>query len=385
MEAFDPLLDRVRDEEDDALDALRDAGAAGATAVVAAILASDDDEEELLAALVEVASPSIADVLYAAFESGPGELQTRVAGALARLGDSRVSARICSVALDPKTWSTRRRQAVDALGDLGDTAVLGTLEKLAERVLGDALGDVAEQTRQVLSQRGEHGVDPLYLLVRLAIAMAKLGDHRLASGVVTLVSMGEASIAREEAPVVHAYAAAALAHTAGPGMLPALEGVIRTGGVEARYRALFPLSLLGTRGAIDALAHATEDSHHLVAQSALAHVGRVTGERFEERRGELAGWWKRSRSTYREDVCYRRGQPICAPLLRDLLHGRASVDEVLNEVCIMSGLDLRREAVREGIAPQQVALRAVASLELRPHSVLKYGKTFDLGVLVREA
>jgi hypothetical protein len=199
----------------------------------------------------------------------------------------------------------------DALGELGVAAAIEPLRGVAEKIA--PLDDADGLEAAVRNAREQQDVSELKLLLRVLVALAKLGHH-VPGPVLQLAGCGRGED-DYDALEVRSIAAAAMKYVVGPGMLFALRTSLREDNSDVVDPALAACRLLGARQVASELVHVVEKrgEHAGAAYSSLhAIVGVWPNDAVEVHGlepGELGRWWGDFESNLDGDTSYRLGEP----------------------------------------------------------------------------
>jgi len=298
--------------------------------------------------LLKVNDPEIVPLLVSSLDAKNIDLSMTAFEVLGHSGDERALSPLIERLVSSEQTSTRRRQSVHALGELGEQGAVEPLLNVASSILNE-LDDLDTALERLLQEvEEEWDVDSLRLIITIATSLAKLGNHLLASIVVDLTRFNPEESELDELDdmqIVRAEAAQALCHTVGSGMLPALQKAVREGNIETRDSALEALFYLGLPESIETLLSRTDDSSNQVANNALIWFNRLTGTDFEPFEDELAdvhSWWDDHRSEYASGVCHRLGKPLSVEDVIEQLRVPNSTPDIVRELYIITGKDLSR-------------------------------------------
>jgi HEAT repeat protein len=313
MESQD-LIRRAAEGDDEAADRL-----VGEPDLLPAVLTALDHAKPvglLDNVVIRMSRPSAVPTLIDALASGSYDVRRASALALGRSGDRRALEPLLAMLDEVDLSEPDRSFAADALGDLGDPAAIHRLHA------------TVDATRPDLEWN-----DWPILLIRCAVALAKLGDHSAAGAVLAALA--------SEMETARSLAARALCIVTAPGMTQALGDRLRDRSREVRLAVIEPLFLLGTVGAVEALIPACEDDVDDVALRALLRLGDLLGEEFDDDDGEQEAReaWDRHRESFLPQTCHRWGRPL---QVHDLLAGWESVPnrrtDLAAELTIVTGL-----------------------------------------------
>lgn len=212
--------------------------------------------------------------------------------------------------LDPDGHSGRIAHCADALGTLRRPETIG--------MLNDAVDRISNAPHVAPAIAGEPPDEKLYIdedllstLLRLIIALAKLGEHDSVSKVIALtgyIGSSEYSVYQ----TVRAEAAKALQHTVGPGAFAAIRSSLRDEYYEVRLEAMYAAFYLGAREAISELIECRDDEHPFLSNNIPVILEEITGASFFgfEERDNMLSWWEANQDYYEPGICYRFGQPV---------------------------------------------------------------------------
>lgn len=233
----------------------------------------------------------------------------------------------------------RRSLAARALGELGFTCARTSLIEVVHEVLGPAIDRTS--LMQLISSSDEFDEDRLRLVLEIAIAMAKLGDHELLSVPVAILACRSGQDNR----TIRAEAARAFQYIVGPGLFPSIQEALHDDAPEVRLEAIDAIFYLGVKESISELVFLTQDNDEEVAEKAKSSILKLAdkwlnGSEYVECMSteEFQEWWSHTQDNFDASVCYRLGEPMRLFRVTELLKPQAYL-EILRELLIITGQD----------------------------------------------
>lgn len=319
---------------------LVDMGIPAVPAIVDAIRAREKDPTwNLRKILLQIRDPDIVPIFIELIEDQNSNLVLTAFEALGRFKDARAFDPLTNCLLDPTKRETRRSQAAEALGELGDQRAIEKLLSVAREIVQQP--DVAPAIKEYpISEGVEIDESSLRLVLSIAIALAKLGNHEMAAVVTALVRYQSNDVYSDD-EVIRTQAAEALHYVVGPGALSALRDALRDDYSEVRVKSIDAVFYLGVKEGINELMQCVDDENSSVSNNAIVRLGDLTGESFDHNigAGELQQWWRLYEGTYSTGICYRSGKPIWLPDVIALLETPRWRDQVVRELRILTGED----------------------------------------------
>jgi hypothetical protein len=229
--------------------------------------------------------------------------------------------------------------AAEALGELGDPRAIEVLLNVSNHILSEP--DIAPAIGGLpLPEDVEVDESMLRLLLSVAIALAKLGNHTMASIVISLLHYNSSDVYSDD-EMIRTQAARALQYIVGSGIFRALQDALHDAYDEVRLNAIDAIFYLGIRDAISELILCVNDESTRVSEHVLTRLGDLTGKRFEDavQLEDLQMWWSQHEKEYDSGICYRLGKPLWLPDVIALLKKKLQKSQVIQELQIITGLD----------------------------------------------
>jgi HEAT repeat protein len=289
--------------------------------------------------LLQIRDPDIVPVFIELIEDQNSNLALTAFEALGRLKDTRAFKPLIDCLLDTTKGETRRSLAAGALGDLGDLQAIEKLLNVAREILRQP--DIAPAIRESSVPEGaEIDESSLQLVLSIAIALAKLGNHELAS-TVTALAKYRSEDAYSDDEVIRTQATKALQYVVGAGVVPTLQGALKDDYDEVRLGGIDAIFYLGIKEGINELIQRAGDENSSVSNNAIVRLHDLTGQSLDRNSSvtQLEEWWRSNERAYSAGICYRLGKPIWLPDVIALLGTPRLREQVIRELKIITGED----------------------------------------------
>lgn len=329
------------------------------------------NDSDLVPVLIDLLQDENYELVLTAFES---------------LGKSKDS-RALQPLVDALSSELTDLMAIEALGELGNDRAIEPLLRVAEEILLNPHVALIIKEKHIHEEFYER---PLTLLPRIIIALAKLGNYKIAHLAIPL-SQYHASTCSSEEIDTRIMATRSLQYVAIPGMFRALQAALHDEDNEVRWEAVEAMFYLGVKEAIPELMQCVEDESAEIVNNVLWRLHELTGTWFDDgfrlnpvRVEELQLWWEQHQNEYESGICYRLGKPFSLPDAIDLLKEPNWQVGVLRELKIITGVDFGFNPSVEDHDWGEVLRIAQGWWEVERHRLeagclYKYGYKQDMG------
>ncbi|HVQ36652.1 MAG TPA: HEAT repeat domain-containing protein [Pyrinomonadaceae bacterium] len=339
MANVDQLIKQSRSADEKAEGAAAKLAALSMAAVTEIVASLREDSKtgawNLARVLLTIRDPEIVPVFLDLMDDANVILRLTAFKGLGFWKDERGRQRLLTELTDQKKDEGRRTLAAQALGDIGDERSVAELRSIANEI--SKREDVVPAITAPAAVAIEINESALRLLISIAVALAKLGSHEMASTVVSLTRYrGGDEYSEDE--VLRTEAVRALQSIVGPGVFAALQAALRDEYAEVWPAAIDALFYLGLKESIGELVALSEKGSPDAAHHALIRLRDLTGESFSgESAAGLSEWWAGHAADYQSNICYRMGKPIKLPTVIELLREPHLQDEVIRELIVITG------------------------------------------------
>jgi HEAT repeat protein len=303
-------------------------------AVIDAIRADSEATWKLSKILLQIHHPDLVPVLIELLQEEDTNLVMTACQALGQSKDDR--------ALQPlldalSSW--RQSMAIEVLGELGNPQAVERLLRIAEEILSQPHVSQAIDGKLDTDEE-DFDESPLRLLPTVIIALAKLGNYKIASVAIPLTRYHSEDV-YSDAEIIRTNAVKALQYVVVPGMLPALQAALHDDYNEVRMQAVDAVFYLGTKQAISELIACVQDKSSIVVNNVLVRLHDLTKTWFEDdaQVEQLQDWWKQHQNQYESGICYRLGKPLHLQDVIALLEDANQRKSVIQELKIITGMD----------------------------------------------
>ncbi|HLO85346.1 MAG TPA: HEAT repeat domain-containing protein [Nostocaceae cyanobacterium] len=228
---------------------------------------------------------------------------------------------------------------IDALGELGNSQAVKKLLQLSEEILSNSeVSKIIHGQPDINTENFDES--QLDLLIRIIIALAKLGNYQVAPTAIPLINY-HCDDDYSNSKIIRTNAVQSLQYIAIPGMFSALQSSLHDDYYEVRLQAVDAIFYLGIKEIIPELISCIEDEDYTVVNNILFRLEHITGTYFEDdvQINNLQDWWKQHQNKYDSYICYRLGRPLHLPNIIELLDEPNQQKPVLEELKIITGID----------------------------------------------
>ncbi|MDH5651339.1 MAG: HEAT repeat domain-containing protein [Gammaproteobacteria bacterium] len=312
MPVIEPVINAIRH------------GFPGATWRLCIILREIKDSQ-IIPVLLELINDENSDLAIAAFLG------------LSQIDDAKVIEQLQEYLVDSDKPPTRRALSAEALGNIGKTVAIDTLNSVAAALISEP--DVSP----AFSNDGAGSdlyvdEDMIIVLIKSIVALAKMGKHDFINSII-LLSKYSSEDPYSEDEVIRSMAVDSMQYTVGLGVVDSLMKSIQDEYYEVREKAIEAMFYIGTKECICELVKRLEKEDSVLADNILVRVSDLTGLPFQELQGisNLYEWWSSIEKEYESGICYRLGKPINLEdviILLEIPHKR---EQVIKELRLITG------------------------------------------------
>jgi HEAT repeat protein len=315
-------------------------GVSSISHIIAAVRSSSDIEAwQLSKVLFQIRDPDIVPIYVDLINDKNLNLVLPAIRVLGWSRDSRALLPLTTYLADIEKGSTRRSLAVDALGELGYGEAISSLIQAKNKILEDST--IAALIKgEPLQDDQDIDESDLSLLLSLAVALAKLGDHSMTPVVLALTHYRSADVYSDD-QIVRTKAADALKYVVAPGLWRAMVDALQDEDYEVRMKVTDAMFYLGAKEVIEKLIAKTDDENSHVRENALIRISDLTGVSIDRdtNRVNLEKWWRNEEQRFSTGVCYRMGKPIRLAEIIELLATPRWRRQITQELQVVTGND----------------------------------------------
>ena len=264
---------------------------------------------------------------------------------LEQIKDKRTLEPLLNQLLAPTNSAFVKTFIARTLGELGDTQAVQGLQQVTKEVLGEHEDSQAIE-RLVAEAEEDYDFSKLSLIISIAVALAKLGNHMMAPVVIFLTNYSSDEEQEPETSTIRSTSVEALQYVVGQEMFPALKTALHDRNPDVRQMALEAMFYLGVKEVIPELILCLEDEHPSIPGNAYATIYSLIGEwpngktwARDIQVKELQEWWKQRQFYFKSGICYRLKKPIWLLNIITLLEGQTVRTDIVKDLRIITGKD----------------------------------------------
>lgn len=304
--------------------------------------------------LRQIEEPEMVDILLELLNNDNFELQMTAFRLLPRFEDKRIFFALIDFLNNMENLETARGLAAESLGELQNEKAISFLIQTVDQT------------------------DDNELKLSAISSLAKLGNNEKSDIALRLALNKRNSTIRPKATKTLQYIIV-------ESLFETLKKTIRDRYVEMRLNSINALFYLGLKEVVPVLIESVGDKDLMVATMSLKRIEDLTGAMFQDEieLSKLEKWWSNEGVKYKENICYRLGEPIGIEKIIEALQEVNSQNLIIEELKIITGIDFSSEKFTQKEREQEQSAKIKQWLkngeveQFEKGALYKYGRKHD--------